>query len=216
MKKIILLTLIFSTSVGFSQLIKFGAKAGVNYNNYSPDIEGTESQIAYHFGGYIEYSFNERNDVFFLRPEFLYSVEGFKYATSGVEQTTLTPYSLEKEVNVNYLSIPILGKYRKWEKVYLESGPQINFLISAKEDNSYVGSSGNTSNDNVDVRDEYKPVKISWVAGVGYLITENLSISARTAISFTEIREGTSENTNEYTREKLTNSIVQFSIGYTF
>lgn len=214
MKKSLPLLFLFISTVSFSQVFKFGAKAGVNYNNYTPDIEGTESQIAYHLGGYIEYSFNERNDVFFLRPEFLYSVEGFKYAISGFEETTLTPFNEEKEVKLNYLSIPILGKYRKWEKVYLESGPQINYLISAKENNSYVGSSGNTSNDNVDVKNDYKSIKISFVAGLGYLITENLSVSARTAISFTEIRKNKDEN--NYSDSYFTNSIVQFSLGYTF
>jgi hypothetical protein len=214
MKKFFTLLILLISTVTFSQVFKFGAKAGVNYNNYSPDIEGSDSQIAYHFGCYIEYGFNERNDIFFLKPEFIYSGEGFKYATSGFEETSLTPFSQEKEVKLNYLSIPFLGKFRRWEKVYLESGPQINLLISAKENNTYLGSSGNISNDNVDVKNEYKTIKFSWVAGIGYLVTEKLSISARTAISFTEIREDI--NSNIYQSEKFTNSIIQFSLGYTF
>jgi hypothetical protein len=216
MKKSLTLLLLLISTVSFSQVFKFGAKAGVNYNNYSPDIEGSESQIAYHFGGFVEYSFNERNDVSCLKAELLLSSEGFKFANSYVDEESLTMFNIENDVKLNYLSLPILYKFRIGEKLYLESGPQINYLISAKENNkqSFNDGTSEVSNDNVNVKDDYKSIKFQFDAGIGYLITENISISARTAISFTEIREDTSSNI--YESEKFTNSIIQFSLGYTF
>lgn len=216
MKKLLPILFLSISTVSFSQVLKFGAKAGVNYNNYSPDIEGSESQIAYHFGGFVEYYFNERNDVSCFKAELLLSSEGFKFANTYVDEESLTIFNIENDVKLNYLSLPILYKFRVGEKFYLESGPQISYLISAKENSkkSFNDGTNEVSNDNVNVKDDYKSIKFQLDAGIGYLITENISISARGTISFTEIREDTSSNI--YESEKFTNSIIQFSLVYTF
>lgn len=216
MKVSLTLFLVLISTVSFSQVFKFGAKAGLNYNNYSPEIEGSESQIAYHFGGIVEYSFNERNDITCLKAELLLSSEGFKFADSYVDES-INSYNLERDVKLTYLSLPILYKFRLVEKLYLESGPQVGYLISAKENNKYSfsdSSIGEASNDNGNIKEDYKPIKFQFVAGLGYLLTENISISARSVIGFTEIRKDTSLNTS--TPETFTNSIVQFSVGYIF
>src|SRR5690606_6511134 len=130
MKKTVLL-LLFVTMAAFTsnaQEIKFGAKAGLNISNQTGDIENTKSLIGFHIGGFAEIKFTEK---FAFQPELLYSLQGAKYDFSEEDFTE------ESTLKLNYLNIPLMFKYYATESLFVEAGPQIGLLLSAKEDYKY-------------------------------------------------------------------------------
>jgi hypothetical protein len=119
MKKLLLITMM--TLFGFinvnAQDVEFGAKLGANfgsiYGNNTENIDPILSII--NFGFYSEIPLNEK---FSFQPELMYSIQGF---------------SVDNNITrLNYLNIPLMGKYYVTKKLSLEAGPQVGFLLSAK------------------------------------------------------------------------------------
>ncbi len=58
-----------------------------------------------------------------LQPEVLYSGQGAKFSDSLVTG----------KLNYGYLNVPVLFKYQHASGLFAETGPQVGFLLSAKE-----------------------------------------------------------------------------------
>ncbi len=113
MKKSFLLAI---TIIGFSissnaQDIKFGVKGGVNFssingNDISDDIDG---RTGYHIGAVAQVGLT---DMFALQPELIYSAQGIK------------------NLDIDYINIPVLLKLKFAELFSVEAGPQFGFVIN--------------------------------------------------------------------------------------
>jgi hypothetical protein len=119
MKKLLLITMmtLFEFINVNAQDVEFGAKLGANfgsiYGNNTENIDPILSII--NFGFYSEIPLNEK---FSFQPELMYSIQGF---------------SVDNNITrLNYLNIPLMGKYYVTKKLSLEAGPQVGFLLSAK------------------------------------------------------------------------------------
>ena len=130
MKKTILVTvlLLAISSTMQAQLVKFGIKAGLNYDNQTgSDITinsgnyDKEAITSYHAGLVAEIKLT---DGFSVQPELLYSTQGatYKYAAT------------EFKNELGYLSIPVLAKFNLNKTVSLDLGPQASFLLSERND----------------------------------------------------------------------------------
>ncbi|GAL61624.1 porin family protein [Algibacter lectus] len=119
MKKILLFTLLLSLSFyGFSQDIKYGVRGGYNISNLDFDepysIENKHRNSIY-FGAFATISLNK---TLSLMPEFQFSAEGAK----------------EEVINLDYLQMPILLRYRISEKFHAGLGPQVGLKVHKYED----------------------------------------------------------------------------------
>jgi hypothetical protein len=154
MKNLVLfLVFAFTLSVTHAQ-VKFGAKAGLNLANFSgDDAEDSKSKIGFNIGGFAEIPVASS---FAVKPELVFSTQGAKS-----EETTFTD---DIKLNLNYLNVPILGKYNSTSGFFAETGPQIGFLLSAK---AKVGD------DDTDVKDQFKSTDFSWAFGLGYEMLES-------------------------------------------
>jgi hypothetical protein len=166
MKKSLVLVagMIMLTGAVFSQHVNFGIKAG--YNSSSVKVEDGvdyDSKSGLHFGGLAHIHINRQ---FAVQPELVFSCQG---GEDG-----------DAKLKLNYLNIPVLLQYMINNGFRLQTGPQLGFLLSAKQKFGDV---------TVDVDDIIKSTDFSWVFGAGYIFTSGIGIDARFNLGLTDISE---------------------------
>lgn len=189
MKKIILTAAAVFT-FGFANAqdkeeMSFGVKGGLNISsisNVDQYGENSNALVGFHVGVFGECMVS---DKFAVQPELLYSTQGVKFDEGG-------------DTKLNYIIIPVMAKYYVADGFSLELGPQIGFLVSAKEND-------------VDIKDDVKSTDFSVNFGAAYDITENLMLGVRYNLGVTrwqkELFPGESESKN---------SVFQVSLGCKF
>ena len=162
MKKFLLIAFCVSLSY-FSQAqnqVKFGVKAGANLSNVGgKDAAGASSLIGFHGGVQANIPLV---DDFSIQPELLYSAQGSKVEveTSGDGDEIITT---KAKVHLNYLCLPVLAQYRHSSGLFLQTGPQLSYLLSAK-----MKAAGGS----MDMKDDFKKTDLSWVLGIGYAVAD--------------------------------------------
>jgi len=172
MQKVITLPvvlLLFNFIVRAQPIISFGAKAGANFSTFMGEVEGSEALIGPHVGGLV--SFAGTNDEGFLKnvfqAEVLYSMQGAK---SGDDKTTLS-----------YINVPVMiQRYIKSTGLYFETGPQVGFLISAKD---------KVNGDETDVKSQLKGFDFSLNFGLGYRFNSGFGLGARYSLGVTPVNK---------------------------
>ena len=183
MKKFLLLDVVTVLGVtnANAQKIKFGAKGGLNFASISGDnTKDIDAVAAFNFGLLSEIPIS---DKFSFQPELMYSGQGY-----GFDDNTIA---------LSYLNIPLMGKYYVTKGLSLEAGPQIGFLLAAK-------------NEKTDVKDSFKTVDFGVNFGLGYKLENGLNFGARYNLGLTDI------NNLEGSSSKNKNGVFQVSVGYFF
>jgi hypothetical protein len=126
MKTFTLFIALLCAPVILSAQLGLGIKAGANFANVSTDNYDTKSQTSYHAGAYANIKFSEK---WGLTTEVLWSAQGADLD--------------DVEFKTNYVTVPVMLRWRIIELISLEAGPQFNILTSAEEDG-------------VDVSDDYE------------------------------------------------------------
>ncbi len=110
MKKILLSAIaLVAFGAANAQEMKFGAKAGANFSNFTGDLD-SDSTTSFYLGGFVDFTISEK---FHVQPEVLYSMEGAKDAA------------------VNFIKIPVMAKYYVAETFNIQAGPYIGFKAGA-------------------------------------------------------------------------------------
>ncbi|MBU0940371.1 MAG: PorT family protein [Bacteroidetes bacterium] len=181
MKKILLVAVlaVLGFVSGSAQEIKFGAKAGLNFAS----VRGENSDVydtvtAFNLGAVAEIPLSEKIS---FQPEILFSGQGYSFGNDIAA--------------LNYLNVPLMGKYYVTKGLSLEAGPQVGFLLSAKTDNA-------------DVKNLFKKIDFGVNAGLGYKLENGLNFSARYNLGLSNI-SSVANTTNK-------NAVVQLSVGYFF
>ncbi|KGO85055.1 hypothetical protein Q765_18100 [Flavobacterium rivuli WB 3.3-2 = DSM 21788] len=205
MKKIILSAALLM-AVGFSakaqEDVKLGIKAGVNFANFGGDVEDADSRTGFHAGVVAEFKLSEN---FSIQPELLYSQMGSKFEASG--SFAGVAYSLEQTSKFDYLSLPILAKYYIIEGLSIEAGPQVGYLLSAK--NEVKGSGSDELLTSGDVKDGSKSVDFGLAGGLAYDLPMGVFFQARYYAGISNVNDGDGDL-------DVKNSALQLSVGYKF
>lgn len=165
--------------------ITFGLKGGLNVSNFAGDINDNTFRTSIHLGVFSEIMIS---DKFSVQPELLYSGQGFSGST--------TPgFSRSK---YDYINLPILAKIYIAEKISVEAGPQIGFLVSAKQ---------RTTDDNVKISDQ-KTVDFGLNLGLAYDLKNGMFFQTRYNLGLSNVNSGSNANAIKYT-----NSVIQVSVG---
>jgi hypothetical protein len=164
-----------------AQEVHLGVKGGLNFANVSGDNTSDKDMVtAFNAGLVAEIALTEK---FSFQPELLFSGQG---------------YSLEDHaVALSYLNLPLMGKYYLTKAFSLEAGPQIGFLLAAK-------------NEDIDVKDAFKTVDFGVNFGLGYKLNNGLNFGARYNLGLSNI------NNVEGSNAKFRNGVIQASVGYFF
>jgi len=179
MRKFIMLSSLFLFSMeGYSQFVIFGAKAGVNFANVTGNaVENASMHPSFHVGGLANFFLN---DNFMIQPEVLYSGKGAKSSIQGT-------------FKFGYIDVPVLVQYKTPSGFFVEAGPQVGFLISAKVNST-------------DWKENMKSTDFSWVGGLGYKSAMGIGASARYDFGYINVsNSGT-----------IKNKTIMVSVFYTF
>jgi len=128
MKKIIVLSaallfVVFSNA----QSVQFGVKAGANLGKVSGQPFSQGYNLGYQLGGYFQIPIGRKID---FRPEVLFSQNRTKYDSTGHISQGLTN---GQDINLNYLSIPLLLNIRSSKLVTIQVGPQYGILLHKEQ-----------------------------------------------------------------------------------
>jgi hypothetical protein len=182
MKKLALVLTVFTVSIiGAQAQIQFGIKAGANFASITSS-PGSKTLVSFNGGALVKIPLA---DAFSLQPEVVYSAQGAKF-DGGSD-------------HLNYLNIPVLGTYTLPMGVFFQTGPQLGFLMSAKE--KVDGES------DVDIKSALKSTDLSWAFGAGYLVTSaNIGFNVRYNLGLTKLADGGSSK----------NGVIQVGVFYLF
>ena len=177
-----------------AQDVKIGAKVGLNLANITGDFDGDDldAKTGFNLGVFAEISLS---DKLIFQPELLFSTQGAK------SEETNYNYSLK----LNYLNIPLMIKYAVTDKFALELGPQVGFLLSANEEETF---NGETASDEEDVKDYFKSIDFGLNFGASFDVSEKIIIGARYNLGLSNISD--IEDIN------VKNSLFSLSVGYRF
>lgn len=196
--------------------IKIGAKAGVNFANFSGDAVDTKMKTGFHVGGLVEIFINEK---FSVQPELLYSSQGAKLETERLELyegANRLNGKIDQKMTLDYINVPIMAKYYVAEGFSIQAGPQVGFLVKAETVLKTSASINGINlplpselNETTDIKDEVKPVDFGLNFGVGYELPLGIFIDARYNLGLSKLPE------DNYS-DKVKNTVIQISIGYKF
>jgi Outer membrane protein beta-barrel domain len=109
-----LMALLFAPVLLSAQGLGIGIKAGANFANLSTDNYSTSAITGYHVGAYANINFSEKWGI---TPEVLWSAQGAELDNA--------------EFNTDYVTVPIMVRWRIIKLISIEAGPQFNFLTNA-------------------------------------------------------------------------------------
>ena len=172
MKKLLLVSfaIIGFSWVASAQDVKLGIKGGINLSSLNGDDvpSNFDARTGYHIGVAAQLGLG---DKFALQPEVLYSAQG------------------ANDLDIDYVNIPILVKYKFLEFLSFEAGPQFGVLV----------------NDDYEDIIETKSFDLSAALGAGVEFGKFFA-QARYNFGFTDIIE----------EDDIKNGTFQLSVGYYF
>ena len=170
MKKLILsLAVITIATMTANAQVGFGAKAGLNLATLSgsdaSNIAGKSMQAGANFGAIVQIPVS---GMFSVNPELVFSMQGVKF-DGGSDK-------------LNYLNIPVMAHIGFNGGFFVEGGPQVGFLMSAKEKDA----SGST-----DIKEFLNSTDFSLGLGAGFQSQSGFGGNARVNIGLSSIDKGT-------------------------
>ncbi len=190
MKKVVLIAAmaVFSLTSAEAQEFSFGVKGGVNVASIGggtyTGVGALGSRTGLHIGGLVEIPIMENISI---QPELLYSMKGTNF----------------NDTNLDYIDLPILGKYNlPWVKgLSGELGPVIGILMSAERNGE-------------DVKDFYKTIDAAIAIGATYKLDMGVFFSLRYNNGLIEVDDFDDNNSGYWWSGK--NNVFQISAGYAF
>jgi hypothetical protein len=192
------MALISMTASAQDKKPSFGVKAGLNLSIFSASINSESSWLpGFHFGCYLKQPLSEK---IYFRPELYYSVQGQK---DEYMQPPNGPTLGNTTTKLNYLNVPLLFEFGN--KVSLQAGPQLGFLLSATESGTIMSQPIDD-----DLKEITKGVDFSLVLGTGIRLGEDFSLGARLNLGLSEIFDDSGNGDFP----SIKNRVFHFYLGY--
>ena len=202
--------LLFCSAMAFSQVPAIGLKLGMN-------VATTKDG----FGSGIQDLFKNPNfkagltagafvniplpGPFSIQPELLFSSEGsLQDGQIGASNTYVNVF----KITMNYLQVPVMFQYNAPKGFYLETGPQIGFLLSSELQNKFPGTGSGSST--TDLKDVLKGSNFAIAGGLGYNFKGGFGIGARYTQGISNPYDGPVQDV------KFTGSNIYLGLQYRF
>lgn len=160
---------------------RFGITAGVNLarletkDDASAASSNVNSKTSYHAGVFYDIPVNA---AFHIKPALVYSNQGTK--TSAMSSTNPGLAGIT-EIDLHYISVPVMFKFQTPGGFAVEAGPQFSYLSSAN------GDKGSGTSVNLKDGEFVKDVDFALVGGVGYTTRVGLGLHAKYNYGFTNV-----------------------------
>ena len=203
MKKIVLTAILLATaSITFAQF-NFGIRGGLNLSDYS-NLDNSSKKTDYYVGAILSIKFG---DFYTLQPEFTYSKQGTKL--NGTQ-----PYLASNTIGVNYFSVDVANKLAIGNNVHFIIGPYFDIVMD--KDIKEIRN----ADDYYYYRYETTGVDLGFIFGLGFDVTNNLTIEARYKQGFIGVIDYLENNNTDssyyYDEDPHLNKVFQVGITYKF
>jgi hypothetical protein len=193
----IIIIILFTANIGFSQTFKTGLTFGVNTSQISGDNLSGFRQFGFSAGGFAKINIDEKKSLQF---EILFLQKGSR-KNPDPDENDYTSYNLR----LNYASVPLLYKI-KYNHIVLEIGPYISTLLSYREGDE---------NGPFTAQREFNRFDIGGMFGLSYYFTEKFDFNVRAINSLIPVRDHLSNSAFRLNRGQY-NTSVSFSLQYQF
>ena len=184
----------------YGQTFQWGIKAGGNLSTFTGSSNSTYSswstQAGWNAGVFTNFMLG---DHFSISPEVLYTREGAKITTTTTQNNVNV--NNNSNLHVDYLSVPVMAKYRFTGGLFIETGPEINFNISSSQWQ------------NQSVKDITNGAEFAWGLGVGYQSPIGLGIGLRYNLGISKVDNVSNAGWNDVS---LHNSGFMLDLFWTF
>lgn len=159
----------------------FGIKAGVNLAHLdnktqeSSNAGENTNKTSLHAGVFYNIPVSA---AFRLQPELLYSIQGTK--TTAMSSTDPNLAGLN-EIDLHYVSLPVMLQYMTPGGFSVEAGPQVSYLSSANGDRANGGES------NLKDGNYVKKIDFAVAGGIGYMSRIGLGAHAKYQYGVTNV-----------------------------
>jgi len=154
----------------FGQAFEGGVAAGLVGSQVAGDTYTGFNKPGAYAGFWVRLGLSERS---FLQTELSYFQKGSRHNPDEKLQD-YTFYLMR----LGYIEMPLLYQYKLKSKVTLEVGPSFSFLVHSHEERDYEEITYG----------EFSLFNLSFMAGIGYPITEKMSVHFRMNSSVISIR----------------------------
>ena len=110
----------------------------------------------------------------------------------------------ETKLELGYINVPILFQYMTGSGFRFQGGPQIGFLVDAKQDFNGLKS---------DIKDNLKKTDFMLLVGASYITKGGLGFDARYGYGLTDI---SNSDIGSLLGEDINNLLIQVGIFYQF
>lgn len=189
MKKLLLSLGLLTAAAGFNTAqaqrnVSLGLKGGASLSNFvGKQADAYESLFGFHGGLFASIGLTR---MVAFQPELLYSRKGAK----------LNDIDLTRRAD--YLDVP-LAFHVNADGLFFEAGPQVGFLLSAKD---------KTGNQSVDSKNIYNTVDFGYLFGLGYQRKTGPGIGLRYNGGFTNVSKARKAG-NVTIQDNVRNSVFQ-------
>ncbi len=192
-KILLLAAIIFFSNAAFAQ-IQVGFKAGANISKIDGVSFKDQFNYGYQLGGFAEISLGKK---FGIQPEVLFNQFNTKLDSSykNIYQNVISS-TMNDNIKLNYLAIPILLNYKVANILSLQAGPQYSILIN---DNLTLTQNGKKA---------FSEGDFSIVAGAQIKISK-IRVSGRYVVGLNNINQ--IDN-----KDQWKNQAIQVSLGFAF
>lgn len=191
------IVLIFGDKIATEQF-HLTIDAGLNITGM-PGLNGTKNLLGLYYG---MGTFIKLNDKWALAPEFKpLSQRGARNIDPFVVYPGMTDPSYK--VRLNYIDVPLMVQYKFAPRMYISAGPQIGFMVSAKQITEGTSVDGSRETKiMMDVRDSFKKTYYSIPLEFGYMLPKilgkDIEFKARYCIGLNEVIADESYGSSRY------------------
>lgn len=178
MKKFLFIVIFLVPFLLHGQGIGLGVKAGANWANQDFSNVDVKTVTSYLLGAYVNLNLS---DKWGITPEVLYSAYGSEWDNT--------------KVDLDYVSIPLMLRFKPISLLSIEAGPQFSFLTKANLENTG------------DIKDLLKNNDFGLAFGAGVHLPLGFNAGARYVLGFTNI--------NEISQTSIKNRTFQIYVGWT-
>ena len=112
--------------------------------------------------------------------------------------------------HLDYVALPVMLQYNVTPSFYLEAGPELGLLVSAK-DKAKNETTGETLAESDNYKDSLNGFNVGVGLGAGYFFTPNIGVTARYVAGFTDIYKD-----GQNAGDAVKNNVFQAGLAYKF
>jgi len=170
----------------------YGIKSGLNVTTINGnDTVDFQPKLGFNASVFYEICIDDYVSVI---PEVQYSQQGAKYSENTGTDGTL---------NLDNIYLPVTAKYKLTNALAVEAGPQVGYLLSAKDSYNSPTASGL-----IDIKDDLNAIDFGANIGLNYDFQNGWLLGARYSLGLSNI--------NESSDVIYKNRVLQFSVAFRF